>query len=94
MTNFTSLEANISRADADFIRDLTEQAKNYMNKFESAQVNCALIGMSGAGKSSLINAIAGQRIAKVGFTEQTTEVQKKVFYFKGLNFFDYPGLWY
>ena len=59
-----------------------------MPKFE--KIKCRIIGRRGAGKSSLINAIAGERIAEVGVTETTMEVGKP--YEKGeFLFYDLPG---
>lgn len=71
MTNL--MQEQMSQKSSDMLRELTEKAKLYVKKFE---VNCALIGMSGASKSSLINTILGRKIAKAGSTEQTMEAQK------------------
>lgn len=59
-----------------------------MPKFE--KIKCYIIGRRGAGKSSLINAIVGERIAEVGVTETTMEVGQP--YEKGeFLFYDLPG---
>lgn len=75
--------------DKSQISGLLEEAKKQKNAFDTATVKCGLIGLSGAGKSSLINAIAGEKIAAVGSTEQTMEAQS--FAHEGIEFVDLPG---
>ena len=58
-------------------------------EFEGARVRCGIIGLSGSGKSSIVNAIAGEKIAPVGSTEQTMEAQS--FIHSGIEFVDLPG---
>ncbi|MBE9113929.1 50S ribosome-binding GTPase [Nodosilinea sp. LEGE 07298] len=60
-----------------------------INEFDEAEVLCGLIGASGSGKSSLINAIAGERISAVGVVETTLEAQE--FIHQGIKFVDLPG---
>ena len=71
------------------IDNLIKQAKEEKKAFDEASIKCGIIGMSGSGKSSLINAIAGQKIAPVGSTEQTMEAQS--FFHLGIKFVDLPG---
>lgn len=71
------------------IAELLKEAKKQRDAFESAKVKCGIIGLSGAGKSSLINAIAGEKIAPVGSTEQTMEAQS--YSHSGIEFVDLPG---
>lgn len=52
----------------DHVRDLLEQ----LRKEDGARVRIALFGQPGAGKSSLINALTGQPLAKVGVHTNTT----------------------
>lgn len=73
----------------DFV-SIAEQIKKELEKLENAIVKCAIIGRSGVGKSSLINAIAGEKLAKVGVTETTIEIGEP--YKSGrLWFYDLPG---
>lgn len=71
------------------LQDLIDRLKKMKNEYEEAKVKCGIIGVSGSGKSSLINAIAGEKIAQVGSTEQTMEPQE--YQHGGLFFVDLPG---
>ena len=73
----------------DLIREFTERCQQSIREFEEIQVRCGLIGPSGSGKSSLINAIAGEKIAAVGVVETTNDPQEYVH--KGITFVDLPG---
>lgn len=76
--------------DGVITKELLAELDKKFNAFKNAEVKIAIIGQSGSGKSSLINAIAGQRIAKVGATETTVEAQS--FSSGGITFTDLPGL--
>ncbi len=71
------------------IREFAEHCKRKIEEFENTRVNCALIGTSGSGKSSLTNAIVGEKIAAVGVTETTNQPQSVTH--KGIVFTDLPG---
>ena len=83
----------IMETDQDFgqegFRKFLDEALRMKKEYEQAEVKCGIIGMSGSGKSSLINAIAGEKIAKVGSTEQTMEPQELSN--GGIIFVDLPG---
>ena len=66
-----------------------EQCRKKINEFDEAEVLCGLIGASGSGKSSLINAIAGEKVSAVGVVETTLEAQE--FVHQGIRFVDLPG---
>jgi small GTP-binding protein len=72
------------------ITNLEKKLKADLDSFESAKIKCGIIGRSGVGKSSLINAIVGEYIAEVGEVETTMEVGKPIAH-RGLNFYDLPG---
>ena len=72
------------------ISNLEKKLKADLDKFETAKIKCGIIGRSGVGKSSLINAIVGEHIAEVGEVETTMEVGKPIAH-RGLNFYDLPG---
>lgn len=43
------------------IESLLDEARKQKDEFENTVVKCGIIGLSGSGKSSLINAIAGEK---------------------------------
>jgi len=57
--------------------------------FEHTQVRVGLIGRSGTGKSSLINAMVGEKLAPVGVVETTMEPEE--YQYNGLIVVDLPG---
>jgi GTP-binding protein EngB required for normal cell division/uncharacterized protein (DUF697 family) len=61
--------------------------------FETATVQCGIIGVTGTGKSSLINALAGELIAEVGVSE-TTGVSAGIsaYEFQKIVLIDLPGV--
>jgi GTP-binding protein EngB required for normal cell division len=71
------------------IRDFASRCRERIEGFEKTQVRCGLIGPSGSGKSSLINAIAGERIARVGVVETTNDPLE--ISHRGITFVDLPG---
>lgn len=58
------------------IEDVIQNINTQMELWENTKVKIAITGQSGSGKSSLINAIAGSKIASVGFVETTMEPQE------------------
>lgn len=72
------------------IANLEKKLKADLKSFESAKIKCGIIGRSGVGKSSLINAIVGEYIAEVGEVETTMAVGKPIEH-RGLHFYDLPG---
>ncbi len=71
-----------------------QEVLNKINKdlesYKNAKIKCGIIGRSGTGKSSLINAIAGEHIAEVGEIETTMNVKEPI-ESNGLLFYDLPG---
>ena len=75
------------------IRTLAEQTQRMLDEFEQINVNIALIGGPGVGKSSLLNATVGRKIAVTGATGETTLTIPSVPHdeVEGLVFWDLPG---
>jgi GTP-binding protein EngB required for normal cell division len=71
------------------ISTFIESLKKDYDAIKNATVNIAISGQSGAGKSSLINAIVGRKVADVGITETTLHIKK--YTSNGIHFSDLPG---
>ncbi|QDU97308.1 GTPase [Lignipirellula cremea] len=78
-----------SVADPALIEQLARKLFAARLEFENTRVKCGITGISGSGKSSLINAIAGEKIAQVSVVEETTEPQEH--HHGGMVFVDLPG---
>lgn len=72
------------------LNQTVEKFKKDLENFNNAKVKCGIIGRSGTGKSSLINAIVGEEVSAVGEIETTLEIGKPIEH-GGLLFFDLPG---
>ena len=71
------------------IAEFQKEWEKKISDFDNAKVRCGLIGPAGSGKSSLINAITGEKIARVGSVETTSDPQDHIH--KGITFTDLPG---
>lgn len=71
------------------IASFIESLKKDYDAIKNATVNIAISGQSGAGKSSLINAIVGRKVADTGITETTLHIKKHTS--NGIHFSDLPG---
>lgn len=67
-----------------------QNAQSQIQDWQNTRIKIAIAGMSGAGKSSLINAILNQKIAPVGVIETTVEA-KSYDSEHGITFVDLPG---
>ncbi len=72
------------------LKDALKKFKKDLESFKNAKIKCGIIGRSGTGKSSLINAIAGEEVAEVGEIETTMNVNEPISH-GGLLFYDLPG---
>ncbi len=66
-----------------------EKLQKELDEYKNAKLACAIIGRSGTGKSSLINAIVGEEVVETGVVESTMREQK--IDHKGLSISDLPG---
>ncbi|GMV83626.1 MAG: hypothetical protein AMXMBFR7_48100 [Planctomycetota bacterium] len=85
----------MSSPDEHLKRELSsrsEKAQAELKGFSKAEVHIALIGETGVGKSSLMNAIVGSKVAETGGTGEITQQALRVPYRDtGLVFWDLPG---
>ncbi len=72
------------------IHDEAEKIRRKLDEENGTTVSVALFGQPGAGKSSLINKIVGQKVAEVGVETDKT-VAAASYEAKGLRFVDLPG---
>jgi small GTP-binding protein len=70
--------------------EMINKFKKDLESYNNAKIKCGIIGRSGTGKSSLINAIAGEHVAEVGEIETTMNVKEPI-EINGLLFYDLPG---
>ncbi|WP_033759647.1 GTPase [Helicobacter pylori] len=71
---------------------LREHFKN-LKDIKESKMNILLMGATGVGKSSLINALFGEEIAKVGVGEPVTQhIERYIDEKKGLVFWDTKGI--
>ena len=77
----------------DIPRTLAQLLEDFLKKkaeYEETRIKCGIVGLSGVGKSSLINAITGEKLAQVGgFKEITKEAHEYIH--RGLILVDLPG---
>lgn len=71
------------------LSSIIEKSNNNYEDLKNAKVRIAISGQSGSGKSSMINAIIGKKVADVGSTETTQKI--KSYFHNGLEFADLPG---
>lgn len=67
-----------------------QKLKELLEREESITISVALFGHSGAGKSSIINKLVGQKVAEVGVETDTT-IESKNYEWKGIYLTDLPG---
>jgi len=77
---------DLSSGLSQLLEEFTRQKREY----ENTKIKCGLVGRSGVGKSSLINAITGEKLAPVGFGKETT-VAPHSYTHGGLELVDLPG---
>lgn len=72
------------------IKEEAEKLKKKLEEEKKNPIKIALFGQPGAGKSSLINAIVGEEVARVGVETDCTVVDK-VIEWNGMVLVDLPG---
>jgi len=81
--------------DISTIRSLKYAAARLVPHREGRTVNALIMGIPNVGKSTLINILAGRKIAKTGNTPAVTKQQQKIDIGDGVTLCDTPGmLWH
>ncbi len=85
----------ITSQDISTIRSLKYAAARLVPHREGRTVNAMIFGIPNVGKSTLINILAGRKIAKTGNTPAVTKQQQKIDIGDGVTLCDTPGmLWH
>lgn len=92
MSIFDAIQSVINNVlkKEETIEDVVKNIQAQVELWENTEVKIAITGQSGSGKSSLINAIAGSKVAPVGFVETTME-PKEYKTENGIILVDLPG---
>jgi len=91
MKNYNSKKTNNVRGyESMSIYDDVEQIRRELENDEKLKIKIALFGQPGSGKSSLINAIIDEEIAKTGQETDVTQ-EAQIIEWKDLIFVDLPG---
>ncbi len=88
-----------AKADPELLERLKEQPletiaaelRKRQSELDSATVRLGVIGMTGAGKSSLINAILGRLVAPVGVVTMDHPAEGQEYEIQGFKLVDLPG---
>jgi predicted GTPase/uncharacterized protein (DUF697 family) len=72
------------------ILDELNRIRQELEAYDSVEVKVALFGTPGSGKSSLINALVGQHVAKIGVENDVTSAEQP-YRWNGLSLRDLPG---
>jgi ribosome biogenesis GTPase A len=85
----------VTTEDISTIRSLKYAAARLVPHREGSTVNALIVGIPNVGKSTLINILAGRKIAKTGNTPAVTKRQQKIDIGDGVTLCDTPGmLWH
>jgi len=84
----------VTKEDVSTIRRLTSVASNMVPHRHGKTVRAMIVGIPNVGKSTIINCLAGRKIAKTGNTPAVTKRQQRVNLDDGIALLDTPGvLW-
>lgn len=84
----------VSNDEIPTIRKLKYLAANMVPHREGKTINTMVVGIPNVGKSTIINILAGKKVAKTGNTPAITKQQQRVNIGDGVTLLDTPGvLW-
>jgi len=85
----------VTTEDISTIRSLKYAAARMVPHREGKMVNALIVGIPNVGKSTLINILAGRKLAKTGNIPAVTKQQQKIDIGDGVTLCDTPGmLWH
>jgi len=90
MTSPDSQSRSNSTDAEQTLRDFLAQFAKKRAEYEATQIKCGIVGRSGVGKSSLMNAIVDKKLAPVGSSKETT-LEAHEYVHRGLVLVDLPG---
>src|SRR5690348_12552134 len=73
------------------VQTILEELQRQRQRLESASVRIGFIGEAGVGKSSLINAILGRSVARIGSTTVSHNPEGEEYHYEGVTLVDLPG---
>ncbi|MCA9164681.1 MAG: ribosome biogenesis GTPase YlqF [Planctomycetales bacterium] len=92
-TAFTRAAA-VTKEDVPTIRQLRSLVASMVPNRAGKSINAMIAGIPNVGKSTIINFLAGKKIAKTGNTPAVTKQQQRVSIGDGITLLDTPGvLW-
>ncbi len=84
----------VTKDDVPSIRRLTSVAADMLPRRPDNTIRAMIVGIPNVGKSTIINCLAGKKIAKTGNTPAVTKQQQRVNAGDGISLLDTPGvLW-
>lgn len=82
----------VTKEDVPTIRRLKSVASKMVPHRKGKTINAMIAGIPNVGKSTIINFLAGKKIAKTGNTPAVTKQQQRVNIGDGITLLDTPGL--
>lgn len=82
----------VTTEDVPAIRRLKSVASSMVPHRQGKTINTMVVGIPNVGKSTIINFLAGRKIAKTGNTPAVTKQQQRVHIGDGVTLLDTPGL--
>lgn len=82
----------VTSDDVPSIRKLKQIATRMLPHRRGNKINAMIVGIPNVGKSTIINYLAGRKIAKTGNTPAVTKQQQRVTIGDGFSLLDTPGM--
>ncbi|QDS88575.1 Ribosome biogenesis GTPase A [Rosistilla ulvae] len=83
---------SVTTEDVPTIRKLKQIATRMLPHRRGNKINAMIVGIPNVGKSTIINVLAGRKIAKTGNTPAVTKQQQRVTIGDGFALLDTPGM--